>query len=286
MEMMLDNLKTPMLGLYYLATLPQRRHAATQREARRQVPVMVLFYHRVADQHPNGWTISNARFQAQVEWLQQRFEIVTLEEGQRRIAAEQNDRPTVCITFDDGYADNCTTAIPWLLDHDIPFTYFVASNHVQSGEPFAHDIQCGQPLAPNTALQLREMAQAGVEIGAHTRTHADLGKMTSEEVIYDEIVGSKRDLESLIDRPVRYFAFPFGLPENLSTTAFRVAFQAGLWGVCSAYGGYNLPDDDSFHLQRIHGDPEWSRFRNWLTVDPRKLSRKREFNPQDYRNHF
>jgi len=284
--MLLDNLKTPMLGLYYLATLPQRQQAATKREARRQVPVMVLFYHRVADEHPNGWTISNAHFQAQVEWLQQRFEIVTLEEGQRRIASEQNDRPTVCLSFDDGYADNCTTAVPWLLDRDIPFTYFVASNHVQSGKPFAHDLENGQPLAPNTARQLQEMAQAGVEIGAHTRTHADLGKMTSEEALYDEIVGSKRDIESLIDRPVRYFAFPFGLPENLSSDAFRIAFQAGFWGVCSAYGGYNLPGDDSFHLQRIHGDPEWSRFRNWLTVDPRKLNRKRKFDPKDYRNHF
>jgi len=284
--MLIDNIKTPMLGLYYLATLPQRQHAAAKRETKRQVPVIVLFYHRVADEDPNGWTISNARFLAQIEWLQQRFEIVTLEEGQRRIAAEQNDRPTVCLSFDDGYADNCTTAIPWLLEHDVPFTYFVTSNHVQSGEPFAHDVECGRPLAPNTVEQLREMAQAGVEIGAHTRTHADLGKMTAEEELYDEIVGSKRDLESLIDCPIRYFAFPFGLPENLSTEAFRVAFQAGLWGVCSAYGGYNLPGDDSFHLQRIHGDPEWSRFRNWLTVDPRKFNRKRKFSPADYRNHF
>jgi len=284
--MLLDNIKTPMLGLYYLATLPQRQHAAAKRETRCQVPVMVLFYHRVADEHPNGWTISNARFQTQIEWLQQRFDIVTLEEGQRRIAAEQNTRPTVCISFDDGYADNCTTAIPWLLDHEVPFTYFVTSNHVLSGEPFAHDLKCGQPLAPNTPRQLQEMAQAGVEIGAHTRTHADLGKITSEEELYDEIVGSKRDLESLVDCPIRYFAFPFGLPENLSSAAFRVAFQAGLWGVCSAYGGYNLPGDDSFHLQRIHGDPEWSRFRNWLTVDPRKINHKRKFNPTDYRNHF
>lgn len=284
--MLIDNIKTPMLGLYYLATLPQRQHAASKRESKQQVPVMFLFYHRVADEHPNGWTISNDRFQSQIEWLRERFDLVSIEEGQRRIAAEQNDRPTVCITFDDGYADNCTTAIPWLLEQKIPFTYFVTSNHTQSGEPFSHDVACGCPLAPNTVEQLREMAQAGVEIGAHTRTHADLGKLTSESDLYDEIVGSKRDLESMLDHPVRYFAFPFGLPENLSTAAFRVAFQAGFWGVCSAYGGYNLPGEDSFHLQRIHGDPEWARFRNWLTVDPRKIKHPRKFNPSDYRSHF
>ncbi len=284
--MLLDNLKPPMLGLYYLATLPGRQHAATKRESNRQVPIMVLFYHRVADQDFNGWTISNARFFSQMRWLGQRFDFVSLEEAQRRIAAEENDRPCVCVTFDDGYADNCTAAIPWLLEQQIPFTYFVTSDHTTSGEPFAHDVAHGCPLAPNTVEQLREMAAAGVEIGAHTRTHADLGKLTSEEELYDEIVGSKRDLETMLDHPVRYFAFPYGLPENMSTAAFRIAFQAGLWGVCSAYGGYNLPGDDAFHLQRIHGDPEWTRFRNWLTVDPRKLNRKRQFRPGDYRNHF
>jgi len=284
--MPLDQMKAPLLDLYYLATLPQRKHAAAAREQVRQVPVMSLFYHRIADEHPNDWTLSNETFQKQMRWLQERFDIVTLEEAQRRIASEANDRPTVTITFDDGYADNCKTALPWLLEQNIPVTYFVTSDNILTGEPFAHDVDNGFPLAPNTADQLCELADAGVEIGAHTRSHIDLGQITDEEQLFDEIVGSKRDLEKLLDHPVRYFAFPFGLPDNMSTAAFRIAFEAGLWGVCSAYGGYNLPGDDSFHLQRIHGDPEWSRFRNWLTVYPRKLNRKRQFHPGDYRNRF
>lgn len=284
--MPLDSIKAPLLDLYYLATLPQRKQAAVAREERRQVPVMSLFYHRIADEHPNDWTLSNEMFRKQIEWLNERFDIVTLKEAQSRIALEANQRPTVCITFDDGYADNCETALPWLIDQGVPFTYFVTSNNIRSGEPFAHDVNNNCPLPPNTADQLRDLAEQGVEIGAHTRTHADLGTITDEDQLFDEIVGSKRDLEQIIERPVRYFAFPFGLPENLSTAAFRIAFEAGLWGVCSAYGGYNLPGDDSFHLQRIHGDPEWSRFRNWLTVDPRKLKRERLFTPGDYRNRF
>ncbi|MCG8447977.1 MAG: polysaccharide deacetylase family protein [Pirellulales bacterium] len=284
--MPLDHLKNPLLGMYYLATLPRRKQMAAQRERHRQVPVIALFYHRVADTDFNDWTISNTRFRSQVRWLQEHFDIVTLPEAQRRIASETNDRPSVCITFDDGYADNCKTAVPWLLENKIPFTYFVTSHHVQSGEPFTHDVENGRPLAPNTVEQLREMVAAGVEIGAHTRTHADLGQIASEETLFDEIVGSQRDLQQMLDKPVRYFAFPFGLPENMSESAFRIAFQAGLWGVCSAYGGYNMPGSDSFHLQRIHGDPEWSRFRNWLTVDPRKLKQEKQFSPGDYRNCF
>eukprot|EP01047_Picozoa_sp_COSAG01_P079740 COSAG01_NODE_15243_length_1358_cov_1.042891_2_plen_50_part_01 len=41
-----------------------------------QVPVLALFYHRVADDHPNPWTIRCDDFQRQIDWLQDHFEIV------------------------------------------------------------------------------------------------------------------------------------------------------------------------------------------------------------------
>jgi len=244
---------------------------------------MVLFYHRVAELEPNDWTIDVARFQEQIDWVRETYDFVTLAEAQRRIACQHNEKPVVSLTFDDGYADNCRTAVPWLLKEKIPFTYFVATDHVLRGEPFPHDVEAGAPLNPNTPDQIREMAEAGVEIGAHTRTHLDLGPIDDDDQLHDEIVGSKRDLEQITGKPVHYFAFPFGLRANLSQQAFRTAFRAGYWGVCSAYGGYNLPGADSFHLQRIHGDPSWSRFRNWLTVDPRKIDAPPQFEPGDYR---
>jgi peptidoglycan/xylan/chitin deacetylase (PgdA/CDA1 family) len=281
-----DAYKLPILGMYYMATLPGRRRAATKRAANGCAPVTALFYHRVADNEPNDWTISTERFQSQVNWIRERMDVVSLEEAQRRIGSGVNRTPTATITFDDGYADNCRTAIPWLIEEKIPFTYFVASQHVLEGQPFAHDVRRGRPLAPNTPDEIRAMADAGVEIGAHTRRHVDLGPIDDAETLYDEIVGSKRDLEAITGRPVRYFAFPYGLHANLSPAAFATAFRAGYWGVCSAYGGYNLPGDDPFHIQRVHGDPSWARFRNWLTFDPRKQRRVERFRAGDYRLSF
>ena len=48
---------------YYLGTLPLRRlnNARWSKEGR--APLMVLFYHRVADEHPNPWTMTNACFE-------------------------------------------------------------------------------------------------------------------------------------------------------------------------------------------------------------------------------
>jgi peptidoglycan/xylan/chitin deacetylase (PgdA/CDA1 family) len=267
---------------YYLATLPRRRREAVDRAARGMEPVNVLFYHRVADSYPNGWTMPTATFARQLGWIKQRYDVVDLAEAQRRIASGRNSRPTVAITFDDGYAENMQFAVPLLLKEQVPFAYFVSTNHVFGQRSFPHDEAAGRPLEPNSVSQLREMAAAGVEIGAHNRNHVHLG-IASARVMEDEIVGSKRDLEQALEREVRYFAFPYGQPSDLSTAAFEIAYRAGYRGVCSAFGGYNFPGDDEFHLRRIHADCELGRLKNWLTVDPRKLRDPIHFHPGDYR---
>ena len=44
------------------------------------MPVSILFYHRVADDDPNPWTISCDAFKQQVDWLANHFDLVSLEE--------------------------------------------------------------------------------------------------------------------------------------------------------------------------------------------------------------
>jgi peptidoglycan/xylan/chitin deacetylase (PgdA/CDA1 family) len=276
-------IKQAALSAYYYGSLPARRQAAEERIALGTEPVSVLFYHRVADRSPNPWTMSCSEFARQVRWLKSRFDVVDLCEAQTRIASGRNRRPTVCITFDDGYAENMDFAIPLLLREKVPFTYFVTTNHVFGNRPFPHDVETGYPLAPNTVTQLREMAREGVEIGAHARNHIHLGGGLSSDTLVDEIAGSKRDLESALEREIRYFAFPFGQIADLSPEAFQIAYSAGFRGVSSAHGGYNFPGDDWFHLRRIHADPELIRLKNWLTVDPRKLREDRRFDAGNYR---
>ncbi|MFO7908285.1 MAG: polysaccharide deacetylase family protein [Planctomycetota bacterium] len=258
---------------YYYGMCPVRQWCNARRRAAANMPVIVLFYHRVADKHLNAWSISTRRFARQITWLQRHFTLVSLRDAQACMASGCNRRPLVSITFDDGYADNNAFALPLLLRRRVPFTYFVAVQHIQHGEPFAHDGAAGQPHPVNKVDELVELAEKGVEIGLHTRTHADLGRIDDEEELYDEVVRAGQDLARLVHRPIRYFAFPFGLHANLSVKAFRMAREAGYWGVCSAYGGYNFPGDDPFHIQRFHADSEWIRWKNCLAIDPRKTRR-------------
>lgn len=272
----MNSTKQLALHAYYQATLPLRWRANAVAARDATAPVMVLFYHRVADVNPNEWTMSRKTFAKQIRWLQANFDLVSLPEAQQRLRGG-NSRAAVSITFDDGYAENCDFAMPLLAEQGIPCTYFVTLDNVTNNTPFAHDVKAGVPLPVNSIEQLRDLAEAGVEIGAHTRTHPDLGAIANEDQLYDEVVRSADELQDSLAKPVRYFAFPFGLHANLNARAFHMARDAGFEAVCSAYGGYNFPGDDAFHLQRIHADPQMLRLKNWLTVDPRKLRSVRRF---------
>ena len=267
--------KTVLLEAFRCATLPYRVLTRQRYLSRGQMPVVILYYHRVADTDPVAWSLTNDQFQAHINWLERHYDMVSLQEAQRRVT-EGSDRPSVHITFDDGYAENCDRALPMLVEREIPCTYFVTLDNVANAKPFVHDQNAGGEFPVNTIEQLRELSQQGIEIAAHTRHHPDMGQVHDLETMYDEIVLAKRELARLIDRPVRYFAFPFGMKPNLNHAAAAMARADGIECVVSAYGGYNYFGDDTFHLQRCHGDPELIRLRNAITFDPRHM-RKEKF---------
>lgn len=268
--------KRALLGGYHAALAPYRWSRRRRWLAEGTAPVLVAMYHRVADDLTTPWTVSNAMFARQIDWLRANVDVVSLDEARRRIR-EGNRRVAVAITFDDGYADNCDAALPLLIRHRLPCTYFVTSQNVLEQRPFEHDLALGARHAPNTAEQIRALAESGIDIGGHTRTHADLGRIADRELLHAEIAGGAAELQAITGRAVRYFAFPFGQRVNLSATAFCVARAAGFDAVCSAYGGFNFPGDDPLHLQRFAVDNDLVRLKNWCGVDPRKLRKHPRF---------
>ena len=83
-------------------------------------------------------------------------------------------------------------------------------------------------------------------------------------------------------RPVSSAAFVRDTPPMVNTgrplavAAIQAVYKAGFDGFCSAYGAYNFPGQDSYHIRRVHGDPDFSRLRNWLTYDVRKAKHQRD----------
>ncbi len=253
---------------------PLRSAHVRQLKARGTLPISILFYHRVADCHLNDWTISRQGFTQHLDWLQANFELVSLAECQRRINSGYNDRPTVAITFDDGYAENSEYALPLLLERRIPFTYFVTLRNVVDQRPFEHDCKLGQPLPVDSLETIQALSAIGVDIGCHTATHPDCG-MLSDAQLRREIVDAGKELEDHLGCKVPHFAFPFGQHHNMTRRGFELCQEQGYSAVCSAYGGMNAIGEDGFHLQRIHGDPSLPRIRNWLSFSGRQLNVQR-----------
>jgi peptidoglycan/xylan/chitin deacetylase (PgdA/CDA1 family) len=272
-------LKPLLLNVYYHTTYGYRqwwtRHAARQGRA----PMVAPVFHRVTDDAANDWTTPTAAFREAIDWLQASFDLISLEEAQRRMRAGRNDRPSIILTFDDGYAVNMP-ALELLIERKIPCTYFVSTQPALERVPFDHDRRMGNHFEANTVEELRYLAQSGIEIGAHTRTHADLARVADADRLHDELVAARDDLQDAIGARVRYFAFPFGLHRNLSAPAFHLAREAGYEGVCSAYGGYNFPGDDAFHIQRRCVDGAAIVLKNWAVLDPLRYGRIQRFEYQ------
>jgi len=101
-----------------------------------------------------------------------------------------------------------------------------------------------------TPAELRRAAKGGtLEIGAHTRHHPALNRLTAKEQ-REEIVSGKRLLEQAIGREVRAFAYPYGSPWDVAPETVQLAREAGFALACGNYPGPMDSESDLFWLPR------------------------------------
>jgi peptidoglycan/xylan/chitin deacetylase (PgdA/CDA1 family) len=101
-----------------------------------------------------------------------------------------------------------------------------------------------------TDTMIRSMAAQGVEIGAHTISHPILAKLSDESARF-EIAESKRQLEDITGKPVRYFAYPNGKPDiDFHERHMSMAREAGFEAAFSTAMGAAGAEHDRFALPR------------------------------------
>jgi peptidoglycan/xylan/chitin deacetylase (PgdA/CDA1 family) len=267
--------------LWWGLSQPVRLWQAARYTAQSRWPAAVLFYHRIAKHADNDWSMTASDFRRQLDWIGRRAEVCrSLDEVRQGQLSGERPRLLVHITFDDGYAENCTYAIPELLQRGWGCTYFVATRFVEFGEPFPHDVGRGRVLPVNTKRQIQEMAEAGIQIGSHGINHMDFGAGWPLVAMQRELVGARKRLQDWTGQPIDYFSFPYGLPRNISQEAIDLVAEAGYRGFVSAYGGWNWPGGDAFHFQRFHADPGLIALANILSLDPRLIRRRPQLHYQ------
>jgi peptidoglycan/xylan/chitin deacetylase (PgdA/CDA1 family) len=226
---------------------------------------VVLYYHRVGG--CDVWSKPKEEFRGELAYLKSRYQCISLQELCERIRAGKPMRKrSVVITFDDGYRDNYTEAVPALKDAGITATFFVATGFMETERDFPHDVRAlerGDIAALNfpklTWDDLRSMEADGFEIGSHTINHANMGcadKSAIESEVEDSLAALNRELG---EKP-RAFSFPWGKPQDMCGYAIAIAKRANYYSAVSAYGGANTRGANLFNIRRIDaGNGELSR---------------------------
>ena len=154
----------------------------------------------------------------------------------------------VALTFDDGYADNFEQALPVLLEYGFTATCYVASDYIGAYNAWDAEI-LGVRTPMMTRHQLLAWHDAGMEVGAHTRTHRELSENADAVALRQEIGGSRTDLEELIGSAVDHFSYPFGRYGAAAVAAVR---EAGFSTAVTVRDRRARITDDRFELPRLY----------------------------------
>jgi peptidoglycan/xylan/chitin deacetylase (PgdA/CDA1 family) len=204
------------------------------------VPILMYHYIRVnpdsRDRMGFNLSVTPADFAAQMDWLARSgYHTITTEDLHGYLTGTRGlpSKPVI-LTFDDGYADFYTTALPLLRSHGFNADAYVVSGFV------------GRP-GYMTSAQIREADRSGIEIGAHTVNHADLVR-TSIIGVRSEVGDSKRFLEALLGHPVVSFCYPSG---QFNAAVASAVAAAGFHSATTTRFGYSHSLTDRYVWTRV-----------------------------------
>jgi peptidoglycan/xylan/chitin deacetylase (PgdA/CDA1 family) len=145
----------------------------------------------------------------------------------------------IAITFDDGYLDNYTNALPILQEYNFSATIFVISNFL--GKKIGWNNF--QPLEYMDWSHCIEMTKYGFSIQSHTCNHPDLKTLKDEDLMY-ELKNSKTMIESKVSQPVNHLCYPYGRYNR------KVMQRVEDAGYLAAYA-VNMSEMDLFCMERF-----------------------------------
>ncbi len=215
------------------------------------VHVPILMYHYISELPPDAdvyrrdLTVTPARFEEQLQYLQaQGYHTVLLADIYATLTTGKPlpEKPIV-LTFDDGYKDAFTDALPLLQKYGFVGEFFVLATPAHYEAP--------QYL---TWADIRAMADAGMSMQAHGRDHYDLTNRSYDFLVY-QILGAREAVEAHTEHPVRFFCYPSG---RYDAATLAVVESAGYWGAVTTAWGTELRLDNRYTWPRIRVKGAWS----------------------------
>jgi peptidoglycan/xylan/chitin deacetylase (PgdA/CDA1 family) len=214
-------------------------------------PIPILTYHQIAPAPPKGAAfrslyVAPSAFARQMAWLRLLgYQGLAMGQLMPYLLGEKAGK-VVGVTFDDGYLNNLTHALPILAHHGFSSTCYVVSQML--GQTNRWDCDAGVAQTPlMSPAQVRQWVAGGQELGAHTRHHAHLTQL-STATAREEIELSKVELQTLVGVPVQHFCYPFG---EFALEHVGMVRDAGYVSATTTQRGRSRVQGDMLQLSRV-----------------------------------
>jgi peptidoglycan/xylan/chitin deacetylase (PgdA/CDA1 family) len=211
----------------------------------------ILTFHQIAPTPPKGTPyrslcVAPESFAKHMRWLKTLgYQGVSMSGLLPYLQGVKQGR-VVGITFDDGYLNNLTHALPVLQELGFSATCYAVSQLL--GKTNVWDEAVGIPQVPlMNAAQLRAWVDGGQEVGAHTRHHVHLPDL-SPDVAQQEIAQCKAELQDITGQAVEHFCYPYG---DYSPEHVRMVQEAGYATATTTQRGRAQVGDNLFELRRV-----------------------------------
>lgn len=246
-----NNISSVSAGQELVIPLEPFDKAGLSRQGYQTVPV--LAYHNFSNSKKTLMVTRKDHFEQQMKYLKDNgYTVISLNDFFDFLDyRKQIPEKSVVITIDDGWRSVYDIAYPILKKYHYPATLFVYTDLITGSRKTL------------SWQQIAEMAQGGLDIQCHTKTHRDLNKAEDHETlqkyardINKEITASARIIKEKINKKVKYFAYPYGdtnrlviafLKKNGYRGAFTVKRRSNPFFVnhyrvnrAMVYGDFNL----------------------------------------------
>ena len=235
----------------------------------------ILTYHSI-DSSGSPVSVHPLTFRRHMEWFASgRVPVVPLE----RLLQLPPEAHAVALTFDDGFANFAEEAAPLLADSGLPATLFIVSDYVGRTNSWGGAPDPRVPVLPLLDWDaLGRVAERGVTLGAHTRTHPHLTRLTPAQA-EQQLGGALEHIEEELGCTVGDVSYPYG---DVDDTVRSLARRFYARGVTTELRPLDATDDalllprlDAYYFQAPGRLENWGTagFRRhlWLRAQGRRL---------------
>lgn len=212
--------------------------------------IPILMYHQIDEPPPRGTAlrgliVAPSSFAWQMRMLRlMGYQGLSMRDIEPYLRGDRQGK-VVGITFDDGYQNNLIHALPVLKVNGFTATCYGVSSMMGGTNAWDAGKVAEKPLM--TKQDWLAWYAAGMDVGSHTQTHANLNELT-DEAAEQQIVQSKHELQQVLGAEVRHFCYPYGWfkpeHENMVRTAGYVTATSTRRGRAQA-------GDNPYALNRI-----------------------------------